>query len=192
MKTTTVGTCIVCNREIAVRDKSGVMVLVHHGYRRPGDGAIRGDCFAVGLLPHEPSPETAQSYRGWCEAQLVALRKALRQHEGNKVDVYSRLERVPVPTTAERPYAHLYGSGHDPAWMETFISYRRDDPDPNRQRVFGDMRADAIVRTKHSIDHNEKEVERMDVAISTWVKKPLGERVEVPPTRRRRRGWRAF
>lgn len=190
MKTTTVGTCIVCTREIAVRSNNvGIILLVHHGYQRPGDGAIHGDCFAVKLPPHEVSVETAHIYRVWCEAQLVKLRNALVQHESNGVDVYSRLERVPVPTTAERPYAHLYGTDRDPGWMETFVFYRRDEREPARQRVFADLQADAIVRTRQRIDHNEKEVERMNVAISTWIRKPLGERVEVPPQRRRRRVW---
>lgn len=198
MKTTTVGTCIVCEREIAVREShgngknNGLPVLVHHGYRRPGDGAIHGDCYAVGLLPHEPSPETASLYRGWCEAQLVDLRRALVQHESNGVDVYMRLERVPVPTTAVRPLGHLYGAKDDPAWMETFVVYRRDESEPARQRVFADLQADAIVRTKQRIDWNEREIERMRKAIEAWVKKPLRERAEEPPKRRRRRGWRAF
>jgi len=197
MKTTTVGTCIVCNREIAVRqlgpqtshpDAKGSTVLVHHGYQRPGDGAIRGDCFAVDLPPHELSANAAQDYQRHCETTLVALRKALVQHERNGVDVYNRMERVPVPTTAERPTSVFYGSvGRDPGWEETFVSYRRDESDERRRRVFADLQADAIVRTKHGIDWNEREIARMIVAIDTWALKPLGKRVETPPTTRRRR-----
>jgi len=196
---TTVGTCAICDRELAVRDShgygnlNGVLVLVHHGYQRPGDGAIHGDCFAVGREPHELSSHAAAAYRAFCELTLAALRKALVLAEGNGVDVYSRFEHVPVPTTAVRPEPIYCGSvKHDSGWQEALIAYRRDEVEPRRRRIFDDLRADHIVRTRHSIEWNEREIARMKVAVSTWVKKPLREHVEVPPKRPRRRGWRAF
>jgi len=42
----TLGTCPVCEGEYKV--KGGV--LVHHGYRRPGDGAISNDGRRIGSL----------------------------------------------------------------------------------------------------------------------------------------------
>lgn len=58
-----IGSCPVCVadgalRRIKVRDNK----LVHHGYQRPGFGYIVGDCFAVGMAPHELSPDTASKY----------------------------------------------------------------------------------------------------------------------------------
>jgi len=53
-----VGFCPVCQGIWKVQ--SGL--LVHHGYRRPGDGEIHGDCFGVQREPHELSPTTARLY----------------------------------------------------------------------------------------------------------------------------------
>lgn len=60
METSTryIGWCPVCQRQIKVQDG----LLVHHGYKRPGIGAIVGDCFGVNMPPHELSATTAQSY----------------------------------------------------------------------------------------------------------------------------------
>jgi hypothetical protein len=50
-------TCAFCWQVHAV-DKS--VLLVHHGYKRPGHGSIVGDCTGVGGLPWERSPEGAK------------------------------------------------------------------------------------------------------------------------------------
>lgn len=50
---TNTGTCPVC--EMNVKMRKGVQRLVHHGYERPGDGYIVGDCFGVGYAPWELS-----------------------------------------------------------------------------------------------------------------------------------------
>jgi hypothetical protein len=197
VKTTTVGTCIVCEREIAVRERAlgkGMYVdgadLVHHGYRRPGDGAIRGDCFAVGMPPHELSTDAAESYRKDRVAALANERELLKELEANEDDSHHRLERVPVPTTDVRPSPLYYGSVmRDPGWRDELVVYRRSESDPGRRAIFADLHTDAVVRTKQRIEWCEREIGRMKKAIDTWVEKPLRERVEEPPKRRRRRRW---
>ena len=64
---TNTGTCPVCEGNFKRDGKGG---MVHHGYQRPGDGFIHGDCFAVGYQPWEISPAGAMAY----------LQNALRPH----------------------------------------------------------------------------------------------------------------
>jgi hypothetical protein len=49
----TVGQCQICECTFAVHNG----VLVHHGFKRPGDGQIHGDCDGVGEFPYETSCE---------------------------------------------------------------------------------------------------------------------------------------
>ena len=53
-----IGLCPVCMNRIKCQGER----LVHHGYKRPGDGCIHGDCFGVGREPHELSDLTARAY----------------------------------------------------------------------------------------------------------------------------------
>lgn len=55
---TNTGTCPVCGGNFK-RDGTGIG---HHGFKRPGDGALYGSCFAVGYLPWELSPVGAEAY----------------------------------------------------------------------------------------------------------------------------------
>ena len=61
MKTTRyIGNCQICEGD----QKLHVGRMVHHGYQRPGDGAIRGDCPGVGQVPYEVSCDLVKSYKG--------------------------------------------------------------------------------------------------------------------------------
>lgn len=62
-KTRYIGFCPVCEGHFKCQAEHGRYYLVHHGYKRPGDGFIIGDCFGVGREPHEVSPELARDYR---------------------------------------------------------------------------------------------------------------------------------
>lgn len=80
---TNTGTCGVCERNIKMNDPER-QELVHHGYERPGDGGIHGDCFGVGYKPHELSPECAKNY----------LAQALRPHLAIVQEGLAELERT--------------------------------------------------------------------------------------------------
>ncbi len=56
------GTCPVCFRVQKLEPND---TLVKHGYTRPGDGYIHGNCYGVGLKPLEVSAEGTQEY--WSE-----------------------------------------------------------------------------------------------------------------------------
>ena len=70
---TNTGTCGVCEQNVKMRDDQG---LVHHGFQRPGDGMIHGDCFGVGYKPHELSPEAASAF---LEKSLKPSAESLKQ-----------------------------------------------------------------------------------------------------------------
>ena len=75
---TNTGTCPVCEGNFK-RNGTG---LVHHGFTRPGDGMIHGDCFAVGYLPWELSPQGAIDYTA---CVLVPHLKGVEQYLANLV-----------------------------------------------------------------------------------------------------------
>ena len=52
------GTCPVCEGTFKTREGR----MVHHGYERPGDGMIHGDCFAVNRLAYELSCDATKEF----------------------------------------------------------------------------------------------------------------------------------
>jgi hypothetical protein len=63
------GICPCCFGDY-VADKTTGAKLVHHGYARPGDGMIHGDCYGVGYAPYEVSCEGTKMYRGIVQSSL--------------------------------------------------------------------------------------------------------------------------
>lgn len=70
------GTCGCCFAHQKLNDGH----MVHHGYRRPGDGSIYGDCSGVGIRPLEVSP-----------AGPLLMRDALTK---TAVAIYSQISRI--------------------------------------------------------------------------------------------------
>jgi hypothetical protein len=212
-KGTIVGTCIVCTREIAVREtKTGVLpdgmrevprwfggskpshLLVHHGYHRPGYGYIIGDCFAVKLPPHELSPYAAEAYRSFCKKLKAEAEEYLGRLESGAVTELHQQETLPVPTTAERPQ-YWRSAEHDPGWREVAVPYHSNElVGTDRARVWVKLLTAAIAHQKNRIKWSTEEIERMTGAIKDWKLVELREREEpVPdPNKRRRRSWRRF
>lgn len=56
---TNTGTCGVCGANVKRAANGG---LVHHGFLRPGDGHIYGDCYGVGYQPWELSPQAGKDF----------------------------------------------------------------------------------------------------------------------------------
>jgi hypothetical protein len=207
MSETIVGTCIVCSREIAVTKPGRLRVpadqpvfqLVHHGYRRPGDGFIVGDCFAVKLPPHEQASHAAEKYKGAAIGWRIGAELHLEALRTGKVRVLHRPLKVPVPTTARRPF-DMWGGGHwrnrandDPGWTEWAEPFTADETDLARQEVWAKLLDGNIRTTERGVEFYKEEIARMEVAIKTWEKKPLRDRLKVEPDpKRRRRRRRAF
>jgi len=89
-----VGNCQICEGD----QKLHGGLMVHHGYRRPGDGYIVGDCPGVGAPPYEVSCDLVRiylgSYRGkLADAQARLVRLASGQ-VGYLTETTFRGERV--------------------------------------------------------------------------------------------------
>lgn len=68
MTTRHIGTCQICEAEQKLHNGC----LVHHGYKRPGDGSIYGDCPGVGQEPYEVSAKFAAFYAESLRPSLAA------------------------------------------------------------------------------------------------------------------------
>jgi len=69
------GICPCCFGDYVARLGSDTMV--HHGYERPGDGMIHGDCYGVGYAPFEISCEGTKFYRGIVHNALLSYQATL-------------------------------------------------------------------------------------------------------------------
>jgi hypothetical protein len=68
-----VGFCALCERDIKLHGGK----LVHHGYQRPGDGYIHGDCPLVHAAPYEVTADTLVPYvQGWKDEAKRAGKRA--------------------------------------------------------------------------------------------------------------------
>lgn len=179
------GTCIICERVIAVRGS----LLVHHGYRRPGVGYIVGDCFGVNRPAHEESLACADDWREHCARALEGCREYLERLQRNEVEILCRNEKVPVPTTARRPFDGWWRfKDPDPGFTEWPAPYTNEEPHGTRAIIFDQLRANATSQTKGRIAFYAAEVTRMQAAITSWTRKDLNARLpKVPRVTRRMR-----
>jgi hypothetical protein len=70
------GICPCCFGDY-VADRTTGARMVHHGYERPGDGMIHGDCYGVGEQPYEVSCEGTEKYLGIVQSELGARQAQL-------------------------------------------------------------------------------------------------------------------
>jgi len=146
MITRYLGTCGCCEREIKVR----AGVLVHHGYRRPGDGSIEGDCYGARCVPHELSPEVARDYR-----DVVVWRRENEQKE---------LQRAMTGQVTQLT---------DQKWNNAARQYELVELTP----ADGYNWRQALERYKNRLSSRvrnaDAEVARMDRLLKDWAPKPL-------------------
>jgi len=62
------GKCPVCGGDYK---RTHGNKMVHHGYERPGDGYIHGDCYGVGYLPYEVSDEGCVAYKALLAPMVI-------------------------------------------------------------------------------------------------------------------------
>lgn len=150
---TNTGTCPVCEGNFK-RNGTG---LVHHGYQRPGDGAIHGDCFAVGYLPWELSPQGAEDY----------LKLALRPHldgakahlivlQGGEITKFFKKERVS-------------GFGSRATYITVEVT-RESNP-----YEFESILKSRIYDCERDIRWTEREIARFEARIAAWKPDDLPE-----------------
>jgi hypothetical protein len=154
LKTRYVGTCPVCEKEFKLFG-DGVKTLVHHGYQRPGDGFIVGDCFAVKYEPYEVSTKGCEDYR-----------VAIINERGRLEDYLERLEGGKIRKLSFEKYR---GYQMPPE----IVSVSVDSEDPAERAKFERVLKDTITQTRGRIHTCDHEVERMGRRIAAWVLKPI-------------------
>lgn len=155
MATRYIGNCPCCEGDFKLNGGK----LVHHGYLRPGDGYIHGDCFSVGLTPHETSPDTAKAYL-----------KALKNIEANLVRALEDLPKVEMFLVEKRKvvdgrYVMMRGR------YETFLFEMKKAETP-KYDWDSKMRSE-IHRIQSQLDMVRLDVVRVQNHVDTWVLKPI-------------------
>jgi hypothetical protein len=145
MKTRFVGKCPVCEGDFKLKDNA----LVHHGFERPGDGMIHGDCFAVGAAPYELSCEASKRYKA-----------AVIRHREGPVARLVELQSGKVESLLVEKY--LDGYGKPPRMVEVRKAEQPYD--------FEAALSSAKHRCEAKIRHLDQEIERMDKLINAWTR----------------------
>lgn len=148
-KTRLIGWCPICERDIKLAAGNR---LVHHGYRRPGDGSIHGDCYAVENLPYELSTDVCERWR----SGQVQMRENLTAYLG-------RLERHEVTWFSE-PHQN-YRTGR--------VEYFYYVAGVTDLYMFERHLESYIQGVKYQITSCDREIARMDALIAGWALKPV-------------------
>jgi hypothetical protein len=141
-----VGHCPVCEGAFKVRDGK----MVHHGFKRPGDGSIHGDCFGVGLPPYECSPEGCHKYRAIIEGILGRQLERAEKLSKNQIPYFTN-----VNVGRHRITTIQYAVGV----TERYAFIRRAEEEKRK--------------TEREIRDCNGEISRMDNLITSWVNKDL-------------------
>lgn len=143
-----VGFCAYCERDIKLTPDGR---LVHHGYQRPGDGAIHGDCRLVHAAPFEVSAEPLRPI-------LADVREALAT------------ERAYLDRLVAGEVHHLtrrFREWRGPSGVATFSRFVSD------RYVFDTEERNAIHASKGNVAHLAREIDRLTRWIETWTAKPI-------------------
>lgn len=142
MKTGLLGSCPVCEGEFKVRNGA----LVHHGFTRPGDGQIHGDCFAVGYEPYERSTKGCEDYKSWCERALGDAEKFLAE-----IPTRTYWSEVSVSAVTNKLTSREYALGvTDRYTWERFVTNKTRD-------------------AEHRVSDLRREIDRMEKRIAAFV-----------------------
>jgi hypothetical protein len=148
-------TCPCCFQAYKTRIPAGKtdLVMVLHGYRRPGHGQAIGECFGVAYKPFEISPEGTIAYRTHLGAVLENVRDYLARIEADtEPSIVVRSPRGSLVT-------HLRGT-------EGYEAARAREAKSQASRI----------------THLESEIAFLTKKIDRWTPKPLpseGQLVEV-------------
>lgn len=154
---TNTGTCPVCegNFKRNSAEHYDPQGMVHHGYQRPGDGAIHGDCFAVGYQPWEVSPKGAEDY----------LAKALRPHLEDSKAYLARLQAGEIT----KFFKQVRTSGWNSPKTTVEIT-KESDP-----YEFESMLKSAIYQAEKDVSWTKREITRFETRIANWKPDELPE-----------------
>lgn len=144
-----VGNCQYCCGDQKLHNET----MVHHGYRRPGDGVIHGDCPAVGEPPYELSCEFTK--------KLVA---GLRIQLGNMQNYLGRVQRAEV--THFEVYRRIFGNARR---LEVDMFAVGVTP----VEMWARQVREQISSTESQIRGHERTIRHYDARIADWKLLPI-------------------
>jgi hypothetical protein len=139
-----VGNCQLCEGDFKLTDDN---LMVHHGYKRPGDGEIHGDCPAVGLRPYEVSCEAIKAYVIRLRSGLQAVKARLAQITAGEVTEFEKRDRQGFTVSYSRFVTEWFHFDTELRSMESHLKYE--------------------------ISNLERDIKHREERIATWVKKPI-------------------
>ena len=150
-----VGKCPICEGDFKLTTDAMPAVgrfgegqkMVHHGYRRPGDGrGIVGDCYAVGHPAYEESCGVTREYREIIVAQRANVNAYLgRLRSGEVTEIVEMSWR-----RGEKSTTHKVG---DIMWPREL--------------------SNEIHRTDSQLRTLDREIERLTALVDGWIARPL-------------------
>lgn len=145
MKTTRyVGQCQICEGDQKLQQGR----MVHHGYRRPGDGEIHGDCPGVYAVPYEVSCDLVKVYKTDRERELPRLEARLADIESGRVVKFSKFD----------------------TWNRCVKDYDKDTTPPREfARALEHLQWDA----ERNVRDCQSEIKRSEGRIAAWTPKPV-------------------
>jgi hypothetical protein len=149
---TNTGTCPVCSGNFK-RNSPG---LVHHGYTRPGTGFIHGDCFGVGYLPWELSPQGAQDY----------VAQVLKPHLESSRTYLNSLKTGAVVVLFKTVSKYINGMHENQK-----VAVTREENEYEYEQLL----RSAIYNTEREVRWGEETVARFETSIANWKSDELPE-----------------
>ena len=141
-----VGKCPICEGEFKLTAGHS---MVHHGYKRPGDGAIEGDCRAVGYDPYEISCEITKIYRNDMQSALASELSYLARLQAGEIASITVLEYV---SFSVGKVSKTYSKGDD---------------------MFARALRTEIAQSESIITTVKREIARLTKLIDAWTLQPL-------------------
>ena len=150
------GICPCCFGDY-IADKSTGAKMVHHGYERPGDGMIHGDCYGVGYAPYEVSCEGTKMYRGIVQSELRA-RQGQLAHLATLTEVRYQTGRGAYETKGR------YGAS---IWVPEYATAQQGSHEFTREIA---SQRDTLERQINSLTRH---IADLTMKIDTWAPAPF-------------------
>lgn len=145
-----IGNCQLCEGDF----KLHLGTMVHHGYQRPGDGYIVGDCPGVHQLPYEVSCDAIKSHKVAVERALVGMESRLADLNEGRVTRFTKTRMI----------------GHSRHGRLEVTEYIVGVTEPYRfQRALDMLKADV----EGDIRRAKSEITRCQNRINAWTLKPI-------------------
>jgi hypothetical protein len=179
MKTRYDGTCQACfNRQACTHD-----AMVHHGYTRPGNGYLIGDCPGVGHPPFEVSCDFTKQWAGQLRQKIAAWQdEIVRWVEDRMPEHTVILHQTKYRLTATMPQGDGWTPHRDKSmgnvWRRTmmFVVTRDHVPDLTRGELlehdFTYYRAKRLDQLRQYSDAASFDLTLLEKRIAQWVHAP--------------------